>query len=84
MKAILVVDMPKSCEDCDCSFDDTDYGLFCLPLKRDIFGRDEKPSWCPLKTLPRKLDTQEDVSWYNANKIDGWNDCLNEILGEEE
>ena len=35
-----------------------------------------------IRPLPRRLDG-EDLSWYNANKIDGWNDCLSEITGEE-
>ena len=93
MKSILVVDMPKDCEYCDCSFDDTDYGLFCSPLKRDIFVRNEKPSWCPLKPLPKKnkydvgkyatVDYENNVTLgHYLNK--GWNDCLDAITGETE
>lgn len=87
MKAILIIDMPKDCERCDCSFDDTDYGLFCSPLKRDIFGRDEKPSWCPLKPMPKKKNKKDIVIKGKTAEIlearfEGWNDCIKEILDE--
>ena len=85
MKAILVIDIPKDCEHCDCSFDDTDYGLFCSPLKRDVFSRNEKPSWCPLRPMPTPLDLNRYP--FNSHSYDiahGYNICLDEIMGETE
>lgn len=81
MKAILVIDVPKDCEHCDCSFDDTDYGLFCSPLKRNIFVRNERPSWCPLRPLPSKK-YEHPYPHENNEYAYGWNDCLKEITGE--
>ena len=33
-----------------------------------------------LMPLPRRLD-YHDLNWYNADNIEGWNDCLDEITG---
>ena len=86
MKLFTVIEIP-----------DEDYKLskkWALNIDGDIGYLDEDGDiWIPykisqcdyeLRPLPRRLDTQEDVSWYNANKIDGWNDCLREITGETE
>ena len=49
-----------------------------------------RPSWCPLRPLPKYLgfkDTEtETTDWHfgdNFDRADGWNACLDEILGEE-
>lgn len=58
-KAILVIDMPDMCLNCDL------YAFqSCYPLQRRI-DRDglkivDKPEWCPLKLLPLK-GTMENV-----------------------
>ena len=69
MKAILVVDMPKSCEDCPC----TDY-MFCYATQKEleIDWEVNKPSWCPLKPMPMRSVWKGDFS-------DGWNACIEEI-----
>ena len=62
-KAILVMDMPKNCAECNlCGSQNNKY--FCIP---DNFTHDlesnyvdhtceSKPNWCPLKTLPNPID----------------------------
>ena len=96
-KAVLVIDMPKSCGECP----------FCRGLNeckvkkylvRDrlctIFTVDAqimeggKPSWCPLRELPEKQDTiiYENDDWGTVDlktKGEGWNACLDDILGEK-
>lgn len=53
MKAVLVVDMPNMCLNCDL------YAFqSCYPLQRHI-DRDglkmvDKPEWCPLKPIPNE------------------------------
>lgn len=87
-KSILILDTPTNCEDCLLFREAQDFNAtisYCMSGKgKELFMVKEKgvSENCPLKSLPRKLNIQEDLSWYNANKIDGWNDCLNEILGE--
>ena len=49
-----------------------------------------KPKWCPLKPMPEKKNEKDvekiysinDRSWTNGFS-DGYNYCINEILGEE-
>lgn len=85
-KAILVIDMPKSCKDCAIMFPD-EYSYWC-PVKvpenqTDVYSyieKTKKPTWCPLKPAPEPqfvwLDDGDD--WER-----GYNDCLSEILGDD-
>lgn len=48
-KAILVIDMPESCDKCPLMFrHEEERG--CIPERRNSFSI--KPSWCPLKPVP--------------------------------
>lgn len=102
MKAMLIVDMPKSCEDCELCRD----GYLCLRLGEvgESVENGTKDLRCPLKPMPNKKeeisidDTKISLKVNNhvvVHKINfekailyakqrGFNDCLNEILGEEE
>lgn len=91
MKAILVIDMPESCE--ECPFCDDFY--YCIPEKAKGYvafteksGRQE---WCPLKPIPQKKTEEGERKKYPFNDdlfwdlyIQGWNECLDEITGETE
>ena len=75
MKAILVIDMPKRCEDCE---------LFepheGCPLTGSLGGMEED---CPLKPLPKMVEVPDDA--YVSDYLDfdlGWNACLKEITRE--
>lgn len=98
MKAVLVLDeMPKCCDDCQLNYD---LGFNCdaLPMiietpvdKREMHNEDKRPSWCPLKEMPKKRgkmfltersqnDTDLMVKSAFANcYTDGWNECIEEI-----
>lgn len=77
MKAILVIDMPKSCADCELA----DFGK-CWGTSSYI------PVTCPLKPLPPKLDANDWHRMFSGlfsereAKGHGWNACLKEITGE--
>ena len=43
-------------------------------------GVSGRPKWCPLKPLPHKLQ----ADWYTDGYKEGFNACLDEILGETE
>lgn len=81
MKAILVVDMPKSCEDCELCRD----GYLCLRLGEvdESVENGIKDLRCPLKPMPSKRvpDGKETDQIYGCYV--GWNACIDEILGEE-
>ena len=82
MKTILVINgMPENCDECPLQRWGID-GWNCTPMNKVI--EDDKPSWCPLKPLPKRneyrADTKhEDMDEYSTGYADGWNDCLKEI-----
>ena len=87
-KAILVIDMPKNCDECPC--EDRDYPVCCvLNKERKCYAK--RPNWCPLKPIPKRnkydvekyaiVDYENDITLgHYLNK--GWNDCIDEILGD--
>lgn len=96
MKAILVIEMPKSCNKCQLKthrfgFTTNKMKVGCK-FKGDILTDvlSDRPSWCPLKPMPQKKKnllnkntTMKDFNSYCSYR-DGWNDCIDTILGEEE
>ena len=80
-KAILVIDMPKNCAKCKL--------MYLQGIGEGICNAtdwEERPSWCPLKPMPEKLQFQEPfnddytVSWASRlGFVDGWNACIEEI-----
>ena len=86
MKAILILDMPSDCN--HCQFADFGNGQWeCNQRKGKRIGESMKisstPSWCPLKPMPEKKEEGYPNDDYTIGKADGWNECLYEILGEE-
>lgn len=85
MKAILVIEMPKSCNECD--FIDEEYH-FCNVV---WFGKDVRDyvacrhENCPLRELPEKITSWKGKSTnYQQGHRDGYNACIDEILGDKE
>lgn len=80
MKAILVIDMPKSCAECKL--------IHLQGIGESICNAvdwEERPSWCPLRPLPDRENPArlKDGTYFKAYDT-GWNDCLAEITGEIE
>lgn len=42
----------------------------------------ERPNWCPLKEVPDKSFTSKSDYYQWGDFEDGWNACIDEILGE--
>ena len=84
MKAILVIEMPSSCDTCD--FVDERYCYCNVPW----FGKDVsdyvacRHEDCPLKELPQKKDVKNAKTMKDLGWIDGYNACIDEILGDKE
>ena len=81
-KAVLVMDMPESCFDCNlCYIDYEEDRATCQAYETakevdsDTF---EKPEWCPLRKLPEKVNHPDYCD--NGRYDKGWNACLDEIL----
>lgn len=92
MKAILVINMPKSCYKCPLMFDDGN-GIWC-GAERDKDGdmhmrvhyycdENGRASWCPLKPMPERVTENvmkgmPNEDWQQLYD-EGWNDCIKEI-----
>lgn len=87
MKAILVIDMPNKCEECPLHYRKRQEIYRCEMTHKNI-RLNSKPSWCPLKPLPPKLDANDWHRMFSGlfsereAKGHGWNACLKEITGE--
>ena len=84
-KAILVIDMPNNCKEC---------GFFQKFMEDDGFGLSkgfrcffgcshigcfiERPKDCPLKLFP------DEVTVFMDDWADGYNACLEDILGDKQ
>ena len=88
-KSILVIDTPQNCKECYLSFEHPEHGLWCLCLtEKEEYSSilpvnpcsiDER---CPIKPLPKKK-TPNGSDIFN-DYVRGWNECVDEILGETE
>ena len=92
-KAVLVMDMPECCADCQLADDDT-CGLYCMFADDYYDGSDsseDRASFCPLRELPERKEEFElreckgslKGTWkvpLIENK--GFNSCLDKILKE--
>lgn len=89
MKAILIIDeMPTDCYGCHLMVDGWCYAKKAREVQDDV-EEDKRPDWCPLVYKPDKknLKMQGDiknelVACYARGKVDGWNECLEEIEGK--
>ena len=50
---------------------------------RRVPNNDVIPGWCPLKPLPEKSTTENDMTDYQCGMVDGRNQCIDEITGGE-
>lgn len=83
-KSVLVINTPKNCKECDCHL-----WLVCVPADEDIDeyidASKTKPDWCPLRPLPKKKDVPPNYGMMVGDpRGEGWNECLDAIIGETE
>lgn len=85
-KSIVVFNTPTKCK--DCYFNGYRWDV-CILVDEDIDEyvnpNETKPEWCPLRPLPKPITEYEvKVSYdYDPDYAQGFNDCLNEIVGEQ-
>lgn len=88
-KAILIMDMPDSCDKC-LLFGNHYSDLCCRVLNnRGInypYPDNFRQEWCPLRNVVEKKErdiVKEDYNGgYSHGIVHGWNACIDEILGE--
>ena len=90
MKAVLIVDMPESCDKCRFhynTYDENDCYVDKCELLNDmtIDGYVERYDGCPLKELPEKYEIDKSKCsdpFYEFEFEYGYNQCIDEIIGE--
>lgn len=96
-KSVLVIDAPENCYDCPFGTEycgDSEYEGCCELaecLDSDMrliaeeyydYESESRPDWCPLKPLPEKNTTENNMTDYQCGMVDGRNQCIDEITGE--
>ena len=80
-KAVLIMNMPETCDECPLHLRDDDAHDWCSPLDQFMWDDDleKKLDECPLKPLPekKKLTFAKNE---NADHIFGWNNCIDQIV----
>lgn len=85
-KSILIIDTPESCAKCPIFFG-TYADMTCRGNGRTIdypFPDNRIAEWCPLKEIPQKkpeIEIRKNNDYRENFYINGYNDCLDEILG---
>lgn len=87
-KAILVIDMPKNCQ--ECKLKSTVRGIqnvtHCCNLAEGIItldkGFEERLPNCPLKPMPEKDNKSYFPDEYSDGYKDGYNACIDEMLSK--
>ena len=86
-KAILVIDMPKTCDDCKYCQNGRWLNYLCgLTYEEFEFFNGERKKFCPLKPMPTHVIDRNTFAIENKhmNYQDGYNACIDEITGGEE
>lgn len=94
-KSLLVVDTPKNCYDCpfgaeycgNLGYEGCCELAGCLNsdmrlITEELYDYEceQRPVWCPLKPLPEKSTTENDMTDYQRGMVDGRNQCIDEIV----
>lgn len=88
MKAILVIEMPSSCIDCPfSSFILGQAQWECEANKMELSDIDldiERPDYCPLREVPQKDGSVFCNDEFDEGWVQGYNACIDELLGGAE
>lgn len=86
-KAVLLMNVPEKCLDCNLCVLDMDGSISCYYNKREICSNvgenNSRPEWCPLRPLPDRKEITETYKWEDRlpSFKCGWNWCLDKITG---
>lgn len=89
-KAVLIMDMPSSCDMCEfVQVDDTVGNMTCMNPISEVYGFDVsdyigcRADGCPLRELPEKKK-YDGLMEYDDIYADGYNAFIDELLKGEE
>ena len=84
-KAVLIMDMPESCDVCEFVEENCSCGILtCINPLSEQYGCEVtdyiecRADGCPLKPMPDKKNRGEETATWKM----GYNACIDEILGE--
>lgn len=86
MKAILIMDMPSSCDKCPL-FGSHYSDMTCRANGRGInypYPKEVRQDWCPLKPMPEYRKSVLRQEEFGEGFDMGYNACIDEILGDKE
>ena len=83
-KMIAVLDNINDCSDCPLciKMDDTCWKCNMAKIYMGGLDLDKRPDFCPLQEVPEKLEGDNSIRYQWGDYEDGWNNCLNEIVGD--
>ena len=82
-KSIGMSDTPKAGSECCFQKVRAVYGYaggIAKTMNKDTHSR---PDWCPLSPLPKRHAAPKTATGYEIGYEDGWNECLEKIVGGE-
>lgn len=97
-KSVLVIDTPSGCTNCPLFYYNEMYSSYECKGTSDynrtikIYGYKIKPTWCPLSSLPERINLRQYTETDTTLNIDsllayqyaqGWNNCIYDILEGE-
>ena len=76
------MDMPKNCAECQLYYNECGNPM-CEGIGRPIHITDSyvRQEWCPLREVPQKKTKTMDMEFSKMCEVDGYNACIDEILG---
>lgn len=85
-KAILIMDMPESCKECDsCIIGSVVFcGINGEKIKQKTMNENKKLEKCPLQDLPER---KKENKYHNSTEkgyVSGWNACIDVLEVNEE
>lgn len=82
-KAVLIMDMPESCRECDLRV--IGANNFCTGAsgrkidQMTIINEGIKSDWCPLRLMPEKAEKRKTDNVHDIIIKQGWNACIDEL-----
>lgn len=81
-KAVLVMDMPESCDSCPL-FGSYYSDMTCRANGRSInypYPKEVRQDWCPLRVMPQKQTVHCTDTKHHRFAKGGWNACIDGLL----
>ena len=84
-KAMLVMDMPKSCRECSLAENRSiqlEESYICSPKRKWVTDKEceNRQNWCPLKEVPKKQPHYSVDETFMRGAKTGYNACIDDIL----